>query len=106
MKRTTLASEDWFDVRLTTDDAQAAVMTLDPGESTGGPDNSHAESDQWIYVVSGVGTAVVDGEEVSLDAGDLVLVESGETHELTAADGESLETLSFYVPPLYPGRTG
>ena len=36
MKRAHLDFEGFFDVRLSTDDAQAARMTLSPGQSTGG----------------------------------------------------------------------
>jgi len=101
MKRDTLDFEGFFDVRLTTDDAQGAQMTLSPGQSTGGPDNLHADSDQWCYVVSGSGWATVDGEEVRLDGGDLVVIEAGETHEIGNDGDEPLETLNVYVPPIY-----
>ncbi|MCU4799876.1 cupin domain-containing protein [Halobacteria archaeon HArc-gm2] len=101
MKRTTLESDDWFDVLLTTSDAQAAVMTLDPGQSTGGPDNYHRESDQWLYAVSGAATAIVEGETVSVSAGDLVVIEAGETHELATDGDEPFESLNIYVPPDY-----
>ena len=101
MERTTLDSDDWFDVLLTTDDAQAAVMTLAPGQSTGGPDNYHRESDQWLYAVSGAATATVDGESVSIEAGDLVLLEAGERHEVTNEGDGPFETLNLYVPPEY-----
>jgi mannose-6-phosphate isomerase-like protein (cupin superfamily) len=101
MKRTSLDFEGFFDVRLTTDDAQAAQMTLSPGQSTGGPDNVHAESDQWCYVVSGVGRATVNGEDVRFDAGDLLVIEAGETHEIENDADEPLETLNLYVPPDY-----
>ena len=98
MKRTSLDFEGFFDVRLTTDDAQAAQMTLSPGQSTGGHDNVHAESDQWCYVVSGAGRATVDGEDVRFDAGDLLVIEAGETHEIENDADEPLETLNLYVP--------
>lgn len=101
MRRTHLDFGDFFDVRLTTDGAQAAQMTLSPGQSTGGPDNAHQESDQWLYVVSGTGAATVEGEEVRLEAGDLVLVEARETHEIRNDGDEPLETLNLYVPPEY-----
>jgi hypothetical protein len=39
--------------------SQAAQRTLGPGETDGGPDNRHRGADQWLYVVSGTGTAVV-----------------------------------------------
>ncbi|PSQ25419.1 cupin domain-containing protein [Halobacteriales archaeon QS_9_67_15] len=101
MKRTSLDFEGFFDVRLTTDDAQAAQMTLSPGQSTGGPDNVHAESDQWCYVVSGAGRATVDGEDVRFESGDLLVIEADETHEIENDGDEPLETLNLYVPPDY-----
>ncbi|MFB6151743.1 MAG: cupin domain-containing protein [Haloarculaceae archaeon] len=101
MKRTHLDFAGFFDVRLTTADAQAAQMTLDPGRATGGPDNHHADSDQWLYVVSGSGRATVEGEDVRLEAGDLAVIEAGETHEIANDGDEPLETLNLYVPPDY-----
>ncbi|RBI60965.1 cupin domain-containing protein [halophilic archaeon] len=101
MKRTQASSDRWFDVVLTNDDAQAAVMTLDPGESTGGPDNYHADSDQWCYVVDGEGRATVDDRDIALAAGDLILIEAGETHEIECTGERALETLNLYVPPEY-----
>jgi len=103
MERATLDTADWFEVVLTTEDAQAASMTLAPGESIGGPDDVHAESDQWIYAISGRATAVVDGEDVPIETGDLVLLEAGEAHGLTAGE-EPFEALRLYSPPLYPDR--
>jgi mannose-6-phosphate isomerase-like protein (cupin superfamily) len=101
VQRTSLDFEGFFDVRLTTDDAQAAQMTLAPGRTTGGPDNAHADSDQWLYVVSGRGTATVEGETVPLAEGDLVVIEAGETHAVANDGDEPLETLNLYVPPDY-----
>ena len=101
MKRARVASEDWFEVVLADDDAQAAVMTLSPGQSTGGPENRHAEADQWLYVVSGEGRATVAGEDLSVETGDLLLIESGETHEIRNPGSEPLETFNLYVPPAY-----
>ena len=102
MKRTRLDDGGhWFDVLLEGDGAQAAVMTLDPGRSTGGPDNRHPDSDQWLFVVSGTGEATVDGRDVALEAGDLVLIEAGEPHEIRNEGTDPVETLNLYVPPAY-----
>jgi mannose-6-phosphate isomerase-like protein (cupin superfamily) len=76
-------------------------MVLNPGQSTGGPDNAHAASDQWLYVVSGRREATVDGDRVDLTAGTLLLVEPGETHEIENTGPEPLETLNVYAPPDY-----
>jgi mannose-6-phosphate isomerase-like protein (cupin superfamily) len=81
--------------------SQAAWMTLAAGESTGGPDNRHTASDQWLFVASGSGTAIVDGTEVALATGDLLLIAAGEGHEIRAADDEALVTVNVYAPPEY-----
>lgn len=81
--------------------SQAAQMTLAPGETEGGSDNRHAGADQWLYVVSGSGVAIVGGERVELRAGTLVLIERGEVHEIRNTGDEPLKTLNVYVPPAY-----
>lgn len=90
-----------FEVLAGTERSQAAAMTLAPGRSTGGPDNRHATSDQWLYVVSGEGRAILDGEEHALNAGDLLLIEAGEAHEISNTGDHPLETLNIYAPPEY-----
>lgn len=81
--------------------SQAAEMTLPPGESEGGPDNRHRGADQWLYVVSGRGSATVAGRRVKLEAGTVLLIEKGETHEIRTTGTTPLKTVSFYVPPAY-----
>lgn len=93
-------SEDW-EVIAGTSRSQAATMVLGPGESTGGPDNKHQGSDQWMYVVSGTAEATVGGETLRLQAGTLLLIEAGETHEIRASDDEDFVTLNIYAPPEY-----
>jgi len=91
----------FFRIVAGTERSQAATMVLRPGERTGGADNVHAASDQWMYVVSGRGIATVDGRRVALDPGALLLIEAGETHEI-AADGEGdLVTVNVYAPAAY-----
>ena len=84
-----------------TERSQAAARTLAPGESTGGPDNRHGTSDQWLYVVSGSGSATVDGRDLELASGHLILIAAGETHEIRASDQEALVTVNVYAPPEY-----
>lgn len=91
----------YFDILAGTARSQAAAMVLEAGRSTGGPENRHPESDQWLYVVSGWGRATVEGREVSLVPGTLLLIEAGEAHEISASDRGRLETLNVYAPPAY-----
>lgn len=61
--------------------SQAAEMVIAPGDAEGGSDNRHRGADQWLFVLSGTGTAIVNGKRHTLRAG--------------------LRTLNFYVPPAY-----
>jgi mannose-6-phosphate isomerase-like protein (cupin superfamily) len=90
-----------FRVVLGNKHSQAAQMTLGPGEVEGGPDNRHKGADQWLYVVSGTGEAVVNGERIELRDGTLVLIERGDNHEVRNTGTGPLRTLSVYVPPAY-----
>jgi len=81
--------------------SQAAQMTLGPGQTEGGPDNRHRGADQWLFVVSGVGEAVVEGKRIPLRSDTLLLIERGETHEIRNLGNGPLRTLNIYVPPAY-----
>ncbi len=101
MKHVSQRGASGFRVVAGTDRSQAATMVLQAGESTGGPDNRHTAADQWIFVVSGDGRAVVEGETVPLAPGSLLLIEAGEGHEITSGDHEALDMVTFYAPPEY-----
>ena len=68
-----------FSIALRNARGQAATMVLDPGDCEGGPGNRHRGSDQWLYVLSGRGTALVAGRT-------------------------PLKTLNLYVPPAYTSK--
>ena len=90
-----------FRVVAGSDRSQGAEMTLQPEDSTGGPDNRHPDSDQWVYIVSGTGTAIVEETEYALEPGTLLLIEAGEAHELKSGPEEPLVTANVYAPPEY-----
>ena len=90
-----------FSVALTNRRAQAATMVIAPDESEGGPDNRHRGADQWLYVLSGRGVAVLGGRRHAVTAGSLVLIEKGTTHEIRNTGRTPLRTLNIYVPPAY-----
>lgn len=90
-----------FNVIAGSDRSQAAVMVLEPTEQTGGPDNRHAGSDQWLFVLEGSGRVTVEDKEIEVGEGTLVLIEAGEAHEVQNTGVSPLKTLSFYAPPAY-----
>ncbi|MGF1473131.1 MAG: cupin domain-containing protein [Rubrobacteraceae bacterium] len=101
MKVLKIEPESGFRLLAGTGRAQAATLVLPSGGSTGGPDNRHAGSDQWLYVISGEGLAVVEGEEHRIGGGSLLLIEAGEAHEISNSGDGPLETLNIYSPPEY-----
>ena len=78
---------------------QAAEMVLPPGDSEGGPDNRHRGSDQWLFVLSGRGEAIVNKRSHPLRRGTLLIIERGDTHEVRNTGRSPLKTLNIYVPP-------
>ena len=80
---------------------QAAQMVIGPGGSEGGEGNRHRGADQWLYVVSGSGVAIVDGRRQKLEPGSLLLIGRGEEHEIRNSGQTPLKTVSFYSPPAY-----
>lgn len=81
--------------------SQAAEMVIAPGESEGDPRNRHRGADQWLYVVSGTGTALVRRRRRALRKGSLILIERGERHGIKNTGRGLLRTLNVYVPPAY-----
>ena len=101
MRRTTLRFGSGFRVVIGNTRSQAATMTLPPGESEGGPDNRHRGADQWLFIESGTGLAVVNETRIELRRGALVLIERGDRHEIRNTGRTPLKTLNIYVPPAY-----
>ena len=65
-----------------------------PGASTG--IHVHQQADEFFYVVSGRGFALVDGNELSIEADDFVFVPKGHEHRVKSVGPTPLE-LVFLV---------
>lgn len=105
MKRKTLKFNPGFRVALGNDLAEAAEMVLAPGDAEGDLGNRHRGADQWLFVVSGTGVALVNRKKYPLRERTLLLIEHGDLHEIRNSGSEPLRTLNFYVPPAY-GKDG
>jgi uncharacterized cupin superfamily protein len=53
-------------------------MVLEPGDSEGGPTNRHKGADQWLFVLSGTGTARINRRRYPLHKNSLLLIERGD----------------------------
>lgn len=102
MKRHQMRFRSSFDVVLGNRSSQAAEMVLAPGAEEGGADNRHRGADQWLFVVSGTGSATVNRRQHRLREGTLLLIERGDRHRIQNTSGKRrLVTLNIYVPPAY-----
>ena len=81
--------------------SQAAEMVLAPGDKEGGADNRHRGADQWLFVLSGSGEAIIGRKRHRLRANSLLLIERKERHQISNTGRGLLRTLNFYVPPAY-----
>ena len=70
-------------------------MVLAPGDKEGGADNRHRGADQWLYVLSGSGEAIVGRRRHPLRAGSLLLIERREKHQIANTGRGLLRTLNF-----------
>ena len=70
------------------------------------PGNVHRGADQWLFVASGRGMAIVEGVRRALRPGSLLLIERGERHEIRATGDAPLKTVNFYSPPAYTATGG
>lgn len=101
MKKAKLRLARNFAVVLGNRKAQAAEMVLRQGRKEGDPRNRHRAADQWLFVVSGTGVAMIGGKRHRLAPRTLVLIEQGDEHEIRQTGAEPLRTLNIYVPPAY-----
>lgn len=101
MKRKNLKFGKGFRVAIGNRRSQAAEMVIPPGDAEGDPQNRHRGADQWLYVISGTGSALVNGKRYVLKEGTLMLIERGDRHQIKNTSRALLRTLNFYVPPAY-----
>lgn len=93
----------FFKLLASSGSAQAAMMVLRPGQKSGEEkENEHPNAEQWLFVVSGTGTARVGKRRVPLRDHSLLLIERGEAHQVeNTGRRRPLVTLNLYVPPAY-----
>lgn len=77
--------------------SQLVVMRIPPGQDIGEEIHEHVE--QILYFQSGHGKAVLNGEEKTISAGDVVIVTPGTRHNFINTGNEPLVVATVYVPP-------
>ena len=90
-------SADFRRVLWTGKHTQLVIMTIPPGGEIGV--ETHDENDQILSFVSGLGKAVVEGEERKLKPGDIVVVPAGTEHNFLNDGPNPLVLYTVYGPP-------
>jgi mannose-6-phosphate isomerase-like protein (cupin superfamily) len=101
MKRKQLRLGRGFKVVFGNQRSQVAEMVLAPGDKEGDSKNRHHGADQWLFVVSGTGRAMVNRKRYTLRSGTLLLIERNDKHEILNSGRTNLCTINLYVPPAY-----
>ena len=76
------------------------VLTLAPGECV--TEHYHPYSEEFIYLVSGRLLARLDGEPVTLEAGEGLFIPVGTRHRLENSDADQPAFAVFHLGPLAP----
>lgn len=82
--------------------SQLVVMSIKPGDDIG-QEIHHV--DQLLFFVSGIGKAIINGEEKAVAAGDVVAVPSGSEHNFINTGDEPLKLYTVYAPAEHPDGT-
>jgi quercetin dioxygenase-like cupin family protein len=72
-----------------------SLITLEPGASVG--EHPHPSAEEFYLIVSGRGTALLDGEAFPVEPGDAFLCKAGHSHGLECGTGAPLTFLAVLV---------
>jgi mannose-6-phosphate isomerase-like protein (cupin superfamily) len=104
IEKETLENENFRKVLFTATHSQLVVMTLQANEDIG--IEVHSDVDQFIRVESGVGKAVLDGEETALINGSAVVIPAGTEHNIVnTSETDVMKLYTIYSPPEHPAGT-
>lgn len=104
IEKETFDNENFRKVLFTATHSQLVVMTLQPNEDIGM--EVHSDVDQFIRVESGVGKAVLDGEETALVDGSAVVIPAGTEHNIVnTSETDVMKLYTVYSPPEHPAGT-
>jgi quercetin dioxygenase-like cupin family protein len=88
-----LVAED----RIQAQHCSACVIRIAPGDRVR-PAHSHPNGEEVIYILSGSGRVLIDGEVGPVRAGSAVLFPQGKPHMLHNTSAEEMKVICFFSP--------
>lgn len=73
------------------------VIRVAPGETVR-PAHSHPHSEELIYILTGSGKVMIEGEVGEVRAGTAVLFEEGKVHMLRNTGTDEMKVACFFAP--------
>jgi quercetin dioxygenase-like cupin family protein len=74
------------------------MIQIAPGQTVK-PAHSHPKGEEVIYIISGSGKVMVDGNVEAVNAGCAVLFPQGKVHMLSNTGAEEMKVVCFFAPP-------
>ncbi len=103
IEKESLENLNFRKVLYTDERLQLVLMSLLPGEEIG--EEVH-QLDQFIRIEAGEAKAILDGEEMALSDGSVIIVSAGARHNLiNTSPTKSLKLYTLYAPPNHPDGT-
>jgi uncharacterized cupin superfamily protein len=75
----------------------ACIIRVLPGEAVR-PAHSHPHSEELIYLITGSGKVMIDGNIGDVRAGSAILFEQGKVHMLKNTSNEEMKVICFFAP--------
>lgn len=98
IEQQTKDNENFRKVLFTGQHLQLVLMSLQPGEDIGL--ETHATTDQFFRFEAGTGVVIIDGQEHSVQDGDVVIVPAGAEHNVKNTSSDTaLKMYTLYAPP-------
>jgi len=85
------------DDRIKAENCSACVIRVSPGDKVR-PAHSHPEGEEVIYIMTGSGRVLVDGEVSPVRAGSVVLFPQGKVHMLHNTGADEMKVVCFFAP--------
>lgn len=73
------------------------VIRVQPGEAVR-PAHSHPKSEELIYIMSGNGKVMIEGEVGEVRTGSAILFEQGKVHMLKNTGDVEMKVICFFAP--------
>ena len=97
-------TNDYFRrVLATSSHIQIVIMSIPAGGEIG--EETHPDNDQTLYLVEGSGEAILDGESMEFNVGDIILVAAGTRHNFITKGEQAMKIITAYAPPHHPEGT-